>query len=128
MQAKRLGEVLQHPDARGFGVGDPVHEQSLSRLLVVLFPDLIEFRLEVVGRGQRRIQSESFRKTLRFLAGRIEVLLSLEQQPAHPFEHVFLHRVREFAIHGSPKFRELVVVELDHMKAIEHQPGAADGS
>lgn len=64
MEAKRLGELLKHTDAGRFGVHDPVEQKCLGRLLVVLFPDLVEFVLEVIGDGQRLIQPEGFVKPL----------------------------------------------------------------
>ena len=102
---------------------DPIHQQSLGGLLVVLFPDLVQFLLEVVGRGQRFIQSQGFLQTLAARCGWDRGFRPLEQQPTNPLEHVFLHRVLELVIQGPPQFRELVVVELDHVETIEHQPG-----
>ena len=34
--AKRLGEFVQHLDAAGFRVGDPIHEQLLGGFIIVL--------------------------------------------------------------------------------------------
>ena len=101
VKTKRLRKFVQYLDAAGFGVGDPVHKQRLGSLLVVLFPDLVEFLLEIISHSQRLIQSQGFLEALRFLADRIEVFRPLEQQPAYPFEHVLLHRVLEFAVHGA---------------------------
>ena len=84
MEAKRFGELLEHADAGGFGVGDPVHQQGLGGFLVVLFPDLVQFLLEIVGRGQRFIQSQGFLKTFGLVAGGIEVFRPLQQAANEP--------------------------------------------
>jgi len=100
-----------------------LHQQSLGGFLVVLLPDLVQFLLEIVSRGQRFVESQGFLKTLGFVACGIEVLRPLKQQPADPFEHVLLRGVLELVIQGPPQFREFVVVELDHVETVEHQRG-----
>ena len=52
VEAERFGELLEHADAGRLGVHDPVHQEGLGVLLLVLVPDLVEFFLEVIGDGQ----------------------------------------------------------------------------
>ncbi len=124
VKAERFGKTREHGDTGGFGVQDPLHQERLGGFLVLLFPDLIEFLLEVVGRGQRFIQSQGFLKAFGLVVGGIEVFRPLEQEPTNALEHVFLHRVLELAIQGSPQFRKFVVVEFDHMETVKHQADA----
>ena len=60
-------------DTAGFGVCKPVIEDDAGGDFARLLPDLGEVFLEVVGRGQRLVESESLLQPLAFVAFRIEV-------------------------------------------------------
>src|SRR5665213_3165907 len=116
-------ELLKHSDARRLGAGDPVVEEDVGRGFVALVPDLPQVFLHVVDRGQWLVEGEGFFQAFAFVAFIVEVFGVLEQQPAGSLEHLPGQRPLRFTLQLLAKQRELLVEELDHMKAVEHMAG-----
>ena len=115
-----VGELLQDRNARGLGAANPVVQHPASGRLVRLPPDLPQVLLEVVGHGQRRVQSQGVLQALLLVAARIEVLRVLQQEPARALEDLALLRIRQLPIQLAAQGAELVVEQLDDVEVVEH--------
>src|SRR5438270_13485384 len=90
-------KLLQHTYARRLGTADPIVEDSSSHGFVVLPPDLTQVFLEVVGDGQRSVESQGVLQALFFVALWIKILWVFKQQPTRAFEDLALAFVGQFA-------------------------------
>ena len=71
--SERACELQELFDAARFGIRDPVIEEDAAGDFARLLPDLGEVLLEVVGRGQRLVELESFLQSLAVATFRVEV-------------------------------------------------------
>ena len=67
-------------------------KDSFGRGLVRLIPDLSEVFLQVVGAGERLVQSQSFFEAFTFVALVVQVFGILQQEPSNPFNTSFWSR------------------------------------
>ena len=107
MEAEGSRKLFEHPNAGRFGVHDPIHKQGFRRFSIVLFPEFVQFVLQVISHGQRLVQPQCRPKTLGFATRSVEVVRAFQQQPADALEHVFLHRVRQLMVQLKEKSESL---------------------
>lgn len=120
-----VGELLQHADAGDAGTGQPILQEEARQDFVPLGPDLPEVFLHVVGDGQRFVQTQGTIQTLAFLFLGVEIFRVLQEEPTNALEKL-LASGGEFVKQLSAKGAELVVEQLDHMKAIEDVNGFSE--
>src|SRR5262249_15001599 len=119
MLLESIGEPLEQPDARGARTGQPVAEYTPGRALVGLVPDLPQILLEIVGDGQRLVQTQGPLQPLVLVALGIQVLRVFQQQPARTLEDASVAVAEGLVVQSAPQGTELVVEQLDDMEMIE---------
>ena len=119
MGGQGLGEVLEDADPGRLGPPHPVGEEGLRRGLVRLFPELPEILLQIVRGGQRLVQAQGLLEALVLAACVVEVLGTLEQQPARALENSLVLKIGDLALDRAPQVRELAVEELGDVETVE---------
>src|SRR5512135_1736512 len=119
MRRQRLGHLLQHLDPRCLRALDPAIEQQRPELLPRLLPELAEVLLQVVGHGQRLVQSQRLLQLLPLVLLLVEVLRRLQQQLSRPLQDLPLHPVGRLAVQRATQVGELLVEELHDVEAVE---------
>jgi len=117
---KGICEVLEYPNAGGFGPCDPMIQVDLGRGFVWERPEESEIFLHVVCRGQRLVEAQCLFESGAFVSFIVEVFGILQEEPASPFQNALVKEVSSFAVEISTQFGQFLVEQLDHVEMVEN--------